>query len=114
MKRAVFIALLILCAPWFAGAASNYNQAKFYWKWTPDKWTKYFRIDCGTSSGNYTRFGRTASATTSLNVWMVLSKTNGTYYCIARGANDSDPVDPFGDASNEIVLTIEGNWVYPQ
>ena len=92
----------------------NYNQARFYWQWVADDWTKYFRVQCGTSSGNYTRFNKTSDTSTSLYVSAVVPRTNGTYYCIALNANDSDPIDPIGDASNETVFKIEGNWVYPQ
>lgn len=115
MTRWILLAALVLFSASFAEAAvNNFNQAKFYWQWVPDSWTRYFRVDCGTSPGNYTRFNRTTGIATVFNVSSVLPRINGTYYCIVRGANDSDPIDPIGDASNETVFKIDGNWVYPQ
>lgn len=114
--RSIGLAVIgvLLLAPWAEAAPRNYNQARFYWEWTPDTWTKYFRIACGPAPGEYTRFNKSSGTSTVLNVSSVVPRVNGTYYCAAFGANDSDPVDPLGDASNETVFTIEGNWVYPQ
>jgi len=108
---ATIIALFLSAS---AEAATNFNQARLSWQWVPDSWTKYFRADCGSSSGQYDHFNRTAGLTTSLNISMILPRKNGIYYCIVRGANDSDPVDPLNDASNEVIFEIQGNWVYPQ
>jgi hypothetical protein len=71
-------------------------------------------MQCGSAPGQYTRFNRSSGTTTVLNVSAVVPRSNGTYYCAVIGANDSDPVDPYSDASNEVVFEIQGNWVYPQ
>jgi hypothetical protein len=108
------VLLVALLASFVEAEPRNYNQARFYWQWVPDSWTKYFQLSCGTAPGQYTRFAKTTSTSTSLYVWQVVPRVNGIYYCIAMGANDSDSVDPLGDASNETVFKIDGNWVYPQ
>lgn len=113
MRSAVFTLVFLAFTSWAQAEPRNYQQARFYFQWVPDDWTKYFRIDCGTSSGNYTRFNKTNGTSTVMNVASVLPRVNGIYYCVVFGANDSDPNDPLGDASNETCFSIQGNWVYP-
>jgi hypothetical protein len=112
--RSIILATLLLLATSAHAEPRNYQQARFYWQWVPDSWTQYFRVQCGTAPGDYTRFNKTSGTATSLNISAVVPRVNGTYYCVALGGNDSDPIDPLGDASNETVFEIQGNWVYPQ
>lgn len=114
MRAIILAALLVAFLASSAHAATNYNRAQLSWQHVPDTWTKYFRADCGPSSGNYNRFNRTTGMAKTLPIALILPRETGTYYCIVRGANDSDPNDPLSDATNETVFKIEGNWVYPQ